>query len=276
MALGRLGSREFDLLSDADVVFVADQSINPEVARRAAERTVEFLTAYTRDGTVFPVDARLRPQGREGELVTTPSQLAKYFARDARPWEAISYLRLRFVAGDSAVGELALKSVREGIAGMAERPDFDRGLADMRSRLELSDTAPNSKAWPGGEYDIDFLAGRLQAQHRIWCQGNLSERVSLLLEDRCARGAGMSGTCRKCGVPADTRALRATGYRTSRQMASHGGPRPSVPCEAHGEVAGTPGRPHFGGTFGSSFAPDARDLPETQVLIEALPWRVIT
>ena len=183
MALGRLGSREFDLLSDADVVFVADQATKPEVARRAAERTVEFLTAYTRDGTVFPVDARLRPQGREGELVTTPAQLAKYFARDARPWEAISYLRLRFVAGDSAVGGLALASVREGIVEMAERPEFDRALADMRSRLELSDTVPNSKAWPGGEYDIDFLAGRLQAKHRIWSQGNLSERVRLLREN---------------------------------------------------------------------------------------------
>src|ERR1019366_1076235 len=91
MALGRMGSREFDLLSDADVLFVADEANNPEDARRAAERTMESLTAYTRDGTVFPVDARLRPQGRAGELVTTPVQLARYFAGAARPWEAISY-----------------------------------------------------------------------------------------------------------------------------------------------------------------------------------------
>jgi len=182
MALGRLGSREFDLLSDADVLFVADEATNPEVARRAAERTVESLTAYTRDGTVLPVDARLRPQGREGELVTTAAQLARYFAGAARPWEAISYLRLRFVAGDPVVAGLALASIREGIADMAERPDFARELTDMRARLESSDSAPNSKAWPGGEYDIDFIAGRLQAKHRIWSQGNLSERLSLLRE----------------------------------------------------------------------------------------------
>jgi glutamate-ammonia-ligase adenylyltransferase len=182
MALGRLGSREFDLLSDADVLFVVDEATNPEAARRAAERTVESLTAYTRDGTVFPVDARLRPQGREGELVTTAAQLARYFAGAARPWEAISYLRLRFVAGDRAVGELALASTREGIAAMAERPGFDREINDMRTRLESSHSAPNSKAWPGGEYDIDFLAGRLQAKHRIWSQGNLSQRVHLLHE----------------------------------------------------------------------------------------------
>ncbi len=41
MALGRLGSREFDLLSDADVLFVADESASPEAARRAAERTMD-------------------------------------------------------------------------------------------------------------------------------------------------------------------------------------------------------------------------------------------
>ena len=180
MALGRLGSREFDLLSDADVLFVADEATKLEDARRAAERMMESLTAYTRDGTVFPVDARLRPQGREGELVTTPAQLAGYFARAARSWEAISYLRLRLVTGDVAVGELALTAVREGIAQMAERPEFDYELIDMRSRLELSDPAPNLKTQPGGAYDIDFLAGRLQAKHRIWSQGSLAERVRLL------------------------------------------------------------------------------------------------
>jgi glutamate-ammonia-ligase adenylyltransferase len=177
-----LGSHEFDLLSDADVLFVADVASNPEESRRAAERTMESLTAYTRDGSVFPVDARLRPQGREGELVTTSAQLARYFAGAAQPWEAVSYLRLRFVAGDIAVGESALAFVREGIAAMAQRPEFDHALADMRSRLELSDSALNSKASPGGEFDIDFLAGRLQAKHRIWSQGNLLERIRLLRE----------------------------------------------------------------------------------------------
>jgi glutamate-ammonia-ligase adenylyltransferase len=182
MALGRLGSREFDLLSDADVLFVADEANNPEDARRAAERTMESLTAYTRDGSVFPVDARLRPQGREGELVTTPAQLARYFARDAQAWEAISYLRLRFIAGDDVVADMALAAAREGIAAVAERPDFDRELNEMRARLESSDSAPNLKTGPGGAYDIDFLTGRSQAKHRIWSQGNLQERVRLLCE----------------------------------------------------------------------------------------------
>jgi [glutamine synthetase] adenylyltransferase / [glutamine synthetase]-adenylyl-L-tyrosine phosphorylase len=184
LALGRLGSREFDLMSDADVLFVADESAGPEDARRAAERTMDSLTAYTREGTVFPVDARLRPQGREGELVTTPARLARYFSGEAQPWEAISYLKLRFVAGDLAVGRLALAAVRDGIAAMAGRPEFDRELQVMRTRLEMSDSAPNSRTCPGGEYDTDFLTGRLQAKNNIWVHGNLSERIALLCEHR--------------------------------------------------------------------------------------------
>ena len=72
MALGRLGTAEFDLLSDADLLFVRDDRTGSrEPATKAAEQLMEALSAYTRDGTVFPVDARLRPRGAEGELVVT-------------------------------------------------------------------------------------------------------------------------------------------------------------------------------------------------------------
>jgi glutamate-ammonia-ligase adenylyltransferase len=180
MALGRLGSGEFDLLSDADVLFVAEDSAHNEASRRAAERIMEILTAYTRVGTLFPVDTRLRPLGREGELVTTPGRLANYFAGDARAWEALTYLRLRYVAGDRPVAQRAEEAVRRGIASTAGRSDFDTELAGMRRRLEESDSSPNLKTGIGGAYDIDYLVGRLQVKHQVWNHGNLSERVRLV------------------------------------------------------------------------------------------------
>ena len=179
MALGRLGSSEFDLLSDADVLFVAADSASNRDAARAAERIMEILTAYTREGTLFPVDTRLRPLGREGELVTTPERLARYFAREAQAWEALTYLRLRHVGGDRAVAEQAGDAVRQGITQTAARPQFNKELADMRRRLEESDSTPNLKTGIGGAYDIDYLAGRLQAKHGLWSHANLSERVRL-------------------------------------------------------------------------------------------------
>jgi [glutamine synthetase] adenylyltransferase / [glutamine synthetase]-adenylyl-L-tyrosine phosphorylase len=179
MALGRLGSREFDVLSDADLLFVTEDSTDREQASKPAERVMEALTAYTREGTLFLVDARLRPGGREGDLVTTPAQLARYFARDARAWEAITYLRLRYVAGDTRVAERALEAAHDGIAAVAGHAGFERDLHEMRRRLEETDSHPNLKTGAGGTYDIDYLTGRLQAKHGIRGSGNLSERANL-------------------------------------------------------------------------------------------------
>ena len=180
MALGRLGSREFDILSDADVLFVGDESANQDECRRAAERVMALLTAYTRDGTAFPIDTRLRPQGTQGDLVTACRRLTQYFSREARPWEAISYLRLRFVAGSRETAERVVQAVREGIGEVARRSSFATDLAEMRRRLDESDGDTNFKTGPGGTYDIDFLAGRLQAEHSVWTAANLASRIAAL------------------------------------------------------------------------------------------------
>ncbi len=184
IGLGRLGAREFDLLSDADVLFVCDECCNNEEMRRVAERMMEALTAYTRDGTVFPVDARLRPHGREGELIVTPTQLAAYFEDEAKPWEALTYLKMRQVAGDNEVADRALQAAWKSIARMATRPDFEAELNEVRTRLERSETGPNFKTGPGGVYDLDYFAGVLQARHQLWLAGNLRERLQLLQEHR--------------------------------------------------------------------------------------------
>jgi glutamate-ammonia-ligase adenylyltransferase len=192
MGLGRLGAREFDVLSDGDVLFVCDEHHHGEETARVAGRFMEALTAYTRDGTVFPVDTRLRPHGREGELVVTPSQLAAYFRDEAKPWEALTYLKLRYVAGDVEVADRALKAVQAGIWEMAKRPEFDAELAEVRERLEKNEGSQNFKTGPGGVYDIDYLAGSLQAKHQVWPAGNLRHRLLAL----CDRGLLEGEECR--------------------------------------------------------------------------------
>jgi glutamate-ammonia-ligase adenylyltransferase len=182
MGLGRLGACEFDLLSDADVLFVCDERCAQGEMRRVAALLMDALTSYTSDGTVFPVDARLRPHGREGELIVTPMQLASYFQDEAKPWEALTYLKLRYVAGDREVGNRALEAARGGIVKIADSSDFDSELQDVRLRLERSETTANFKTGPGGTYDLDYLSGSLQARHQLWLAGNLLERINLLRE----------------------------------------------------------------------------------------------
>jgi glutamate-ammonia-ligase adenylyltransferase len=164
LAVGRLGSGEFDVLSDADLIFVGDGDATE--LRKAAEQIVNILSAYTRDGAVFPVDTRLRPRGNEGEILISPSQLGDYCEREAESWEALAYSKMRFVAGSRAMAEQATRAVKRLFERFAGAPGFSDAVHEMRRRLEIS--APEGlKTRPGGIYDIDFLASFLIIRHAI-------------------------------------------------------------------------------------------------------------
>jgi glutamate-ammonia-ligase adenylyltransferase len=161
IALGRLGVHEFDLASDADLVFVLADSDAAELHfwTRAAERCVDLITAYTGEGVMFAVDARLRPNGGDGPLVLTESSFKDYFERTAEAWEGIAYMKSRAVAGEAARAELFLHQLQEldwKRYGQGGRSRTD--LRQMRMRIEKEQGAAHPfKAGPGGYYDIDFI-----------------------------------------------------------------------------------------------------------------------
>jgi glutamate-ammonia-ligase adenylyltransferase len=193
MALGRLGTLEFDLASDVDLLFVRPDSADASAATAAAEQIIEVLTAYTREGTVFSVDTRLRPHGTQGELVTTPAMLTDYFQREAHAWEALTYHKLRPIAGSEATTQLVLQSLESVIHRFAGDPDFIPAVREMRLKLEKSDTDKyNFKTGNGGYYDIDFLAGALAIQQGWESSAmNIRDRLHRL----AAAGALDDGDC---------------------------------------------------------------------------------
>ena len=168
-ALGRLGTYEFDIASDADLIFVRSDDMDADAATRIAEQTVDILTAYTQEGTVFAVDTRLRPLGTDGDLVCTVSALQSYFSEkgDARVWEALSFSKIRHIAGPDALADRVLKSVLQEIKHFPAIPNFLPMILEMRIRLAEAEGAKgkNFKRGPGGFYDIDFIAAYLQFRH---------------------------------------------------------------------------------------------------------------
>jgi glutamate-ammonia-ligase adenylyltransferase len=161
IALGRLGMREFDLASDADLVFVLADSAAAEMPfwTRVAERLIDLVTAYTGDGVMFAVDTRLRPNGSGGPLVQIEAAVLDYFGRAAEAWEGITYMKARAVAGDTARAESFLHQLQKADwrrYGQSGRSRTD--LRQMRLRLEKEQGASHPlKAGSGGYYDIDFL-----------------------------------------------------------------------------------------------------------------------
>ena len=179
LGVGRLGSGEFDVLSDADVLFVCDESGDRQLLTRAAEQFMQALAAYTRDGMVFPVDARLRPRGGEGELLVSPAQLAAYFAQEAQAWEALMYTKLRFLAGTQALAERAIQATATLFQRFAAEADFLRAVRQMRNKLETAEAGEKSfKSSAGAIYDIDFLTSFLLVNHSVSDkQGSLRDRL---------------------------------------------------------------------------------------------------
>ena len=182
-ALGRLGTEEFDIASDADLLFVRATETDEEEARLAAERLVHALSAYTKEGPLFAVDARLRPHGGEGDLVVSAPQLERYLAEEAQPWEALTYSKLRFVGGRKDIAALLLPVVWRQIVTVASLPSFSTAVLEMRGRLEKSNRYAGSfKLAAGGFYDIDFIASYLMLSHAKLLHGNTQQKLEGLHE----------------------------------------------------------------------------------------------
>ncbi len=186
IALGRLGMREFDLASDADLVFaIPDEEASEMVFWTAvAERVIHVISAYTGDGVIFTVDTRLRPNGREGDLVQTETFYKDYFAHHAEAWEGIAYMKSRVVAGDMEGATRFLNELQEvdwrryGQSGRSRRQ-----LAEMRAKIEKEQGARNLlKAGPGGYYDLDFtlLYLRLKGAGIFFKVLNTPERIDIV------------------------------------------------------------------------------------------------
>ncbi len=186
IALGRLGMREFDLASDADLVFaLLDRDAGEIVFWTAvAERIIHVISAYTGDGVIFTVDTRLRANGREGDLVQTESFYRDYFAHHAEAWEGIAYMKARAVAGDVEAATTFLHNLQEvdwrryGQSGRSRRQ-----LAEMRAKIERDQAARNPlKAGPGGYYDLDFalLYLRLKGAGIFFKVLNTPERIDIV------------------------------------------------------------------------------------------------
>jgi len=169
IALGRLGTYEMDVGSDADLVFVADEHISAEERdewRRLAERFVHVVSSHTREGLLLPVDTRLRPRGAEGEMVHSVAYLRDYFRGEAQGWEAATYLKARPVAANLDLGARAIAQVRSALAqrfgsNPAAANDLARQLAHTRQRLEKEGTGARAKGEfkkiSGGYYDVEYL-----------------------------------------------------------------------------------------------------------------------
>ena len=127
------------------------------------------MSAPTAEGTLYPVDFRLRPSGNSGPLATHIDGFAVYQAKEAWTWEHMALTRARPIAGDA---RLLVKRAREAIAKIiATKRDPKKVIAEVLEMRGMVEEAKGGEgAWdlkqaPGGLVDIEFIAQALQLIH---------------------------------------------------------------------------------------------------------------
>jgi len=189
LALGKLGGRDLGYGSDLDVIFTFLPSAAPQPQEatpyfvRGAQRVIRLLTEPHSAGPGYELDARLRPSGSHGLLVTSLESFARYhrlpidgpeheplpvvFSSGAA-WERQTLLRARGVVGDPELLrrslEIAWRAAYEGGAP----PASEMHRLRMRMEKELArerDGRYDLKLGRGGLLDIEFAVQWLQMKN---------------------------------------------------------------------------------------------------------------
>ncbi|MCK1822525.1 bifunctional [glutamine synthetase] adenylyltransferase/[glutamine synthetase]-adenylyl-L-tyrosine phosphorylase [Streptomyces sp. XM83C] len=175
IAMGKCGGHELNYVSDVDVIFVgeavdgADEQKALRAATRLASHMMRICSETTVEGSIWPVDANLRPEGRNGPLVRTLSSHLAYYQRWAKTWEFQALLKARPVAGDLELGEEYVAAVEPLVWKAAERENFVADVQKMRRRvvenIPVAEVDRELKLGPGGLRDVEFAVQLLQLVH---------------------------------------------------------------------------------------------------------------
>ena len=180
IAMGKCGGHELNYVSDVDVVFVAeprpDQDGGPggdgaavQAATRLAARMMRLCSDTTREGVIWPVDANLRPEGKNGPLVRTLASHLAYYQRWAKTWEFQALLKARPIAGDAELGRAYVDAVNPLVWHAADRENFVPDVQQMRRRvvdaIPAAEVKRELKLGPGGLRDVEFSVQLLQLVH---------------------------------------------------------------------------------------------------------------
>ena len=188
VGLGKCGAQELNYVSDVDVLYVAEPAIDEEgrpllsndraitVATRLAAEMTRICSAHTAAGTIWEVDAALRPEGKSGQLVRTLESHRVYYSTWAKTWEFQAMLKARPSAGDLELGAEFVALVAPLVWTAAERENFVADTQAMRKRVVEHIPARNAgrelKLGEGGLRDVEFSVQLLQLVH-----GRVDERL---------------------------------------------------------------------------------------------------
>lgn len=184
LGLGKLGGRGVDYGSDLDIVIVYDESVpvpsrdmtHAEFYSRFVEIFTNTIASLTREGHLYRIDLRLRPDGKNGPNAVGRRTIVEYFETRAAIWEWLAYVKLRCAGGDRGLGKEVEDEIRSTIQRRAKTVSGEELAAEtlrIRERLEAERSAGagardiDIKFGAGGLLDVYFATRCLQLLHSI-------------------------------------------------------------------------------------------------------------
>jgi glutamate-ammonia-ligase adenylyltransferase len=163
IALGKFGGSEIGYGADLDVVFVGEDV-------RAAQHLMVAMAQTTAEGSIWTLDARLRPDGEKGILSCSITAYEAYYQTRAQLWEAQALTRARPIAGPLQNEFMNLARQVWQIAG--QRPDLFAQIDAMLERIRRDRGSTSDeldfKTGLGGVIEAEFLVQALQMRTGIW------------------------------------------------------------------------------------------------------------
>lgn len=216
IAYGRWGGKELAYGSDLDLIFLMPDAAaeHRDALTRLAQRLQSWLTTMTAAGRAYEIDARLRPDGAAGLLLSTVSAFADYQRDKAWTWEHQALTRARFAAGDAATGAAFERIREEIIARPRDWPKLRDEVIAMRARV--AEGHPNRRAGErfdlkhdtGGLVDMEFAVQALVLRHAATQRTMRADHGNIALAIR----AGELGLVQPAGLGR----AAADAYRTLR------------------------------------------------------------
>ena len=170
--LGKLGGWEMGYGSDLDLVFVYD-SDGPgteamgaqEYFASVASKAINRITEHTRFGSLYDIDARLRPDGNKGMLAVGHRRLEEYYATEAQPWERLALMKVRAVAGDLRFGLRVERRAKELAFSLPMNGETLEQIETLRYKLAEQASTLDLKRSAGGIGEIEFTTRLWQLEH---------------------------------------------------------------------------------------------------------------
>lgn len=162
IGMGKLGGRELNLSSDVDLIYIYEDSTEPDAFFKLAERITRSLSAITEDGFLYRVDLGLRPGGGKSPIALSFEGALEHYFYWGDTWERAALIKARPIAGDISLGDEFNKEIESFIY----RKHLDymsvEDLKDMKAKLDRLHKARDVKLGKGGIREIEFFVQALQ------------------------------------------------------------------------------------------------------------------